>query len=359
METTQMLDKIYLHGIENLDWNLLLDLISTSFRSQGAIISALDKNTLNSEILGSYFSSGIHNTDFLSKYLCFKHTVNIGSVTSINKKNLFANIDLTANENLFFNNTSCYCLGVINDEQYSVCLILFPEQGELSHQQMSSLKTLHPHLKRILLYGMYVVDLKEKNKALLSSLEKVPHGIITVDYNLKVLFKNTISEKILNGNFGITFNASDNALRCIDDNEQKAFKSCIEKLLKGKKKEETINIHSRRSKFPITLNITAHPKRSSSNPPYKKILIIHISHPEVELFNNKKSLIDTFNLTNAEASLALEIANGATIQGISEEMNKSIQTVRSQLKSVFLKMNVNSQTELVRHILTSSYHLID
>ena len=352
-----MLDKVYFHGMENRDWNLLLELITTSFQSQGAIISKFDKTTLSSEILASYFSSKIHDTEFSSKHFHFNHTVKAGEIKSTKGKNLFENKNLSEKPDSFFDDTSCYCLGVINDEQHSICLTLFQGQ-KLSHQQMSSLKALYLHLKRTLIYGMDITDLKEKNKALLSSLEKVPHGIITIDYNLKVLFKNTLSEKILNGNFGVTLNVSDNTLRCIDDNEQKAFKSFIEKILQGNEDEATLNIHSSNSKFPITLNITTPPQRNSSIP-YKKTLIIHISHPEVGLFKNKQSLIDTFNLTKAEASLALEIANGATIQSISEEMNKSIQTARSQLKSVFLKMNVNSQAELVRHILTSAYHLID
>ncbi|WP_417447165.1 helix-turn-helix transcriptional regulator [Kangiella sp.] len=40
---------------------------------------------------------------------------------------------------------------------------------------------------------------------------------------------------------------------------------------------------------------------------------------------------------------------------MADDKNTSVQTVRSQLKMVFNKMNVNSQTDLVRHVLTSAH----
>ena len=60
-----------------------------------------------------------------------------------------------------------------------------------------------------------------------------------------------------------------------------------------------------------------------------------------------------FDLTVAEARVARRLAAGATPADIAEAHNVSLGTVRSQLKSVFAKTNVERQSDLVR--LLSGY----
>lgn len=57
-----------------------------------------------------------------------------------------------------------------------------------------------------------------------------------------------------------------------------------------------------------------------------------------------------FGLTAAEGKIALHIAEGLAPKDIAETRNVSIQTVRTQLKTVMSKMGVNRQAEIVRLI---------
>jgi DNA-binding CsgD family transcriptional regulator len=60
-----------------------------------------------------------------------------------------------------------------------------------------------------------------------------------------------------------------------------------------------------------------------------------------------------FELTPAEANLALLLARGLTLAEVSEAQNISPHTARAQLKSIFAKTGVSRQAELVRLILKS------
>lgn len=60
-----------------------------------------------------------------------------------------------------------------------------------------------------------------------------------------------------------------------------------------------------------------------------------------------------FNLTKAETALAMELANGLSLEEAAEQLNIRRNTARAHLRSIFSKTGVRRQTELVRIILNS------
>ncbi|AYG45397.1 helix-turn-helix transcriptional regulator [Pseudomonas sp. Leaf58] len=60
-----------------------------------------------------------------------------------------------------------------------------------------------------------------------------------------------------------------------------------------------------------------------------------------------------FNLTRAETALAMELANGLSLEEAAEELNIRRNTARAHLRSIFSKTGVRRQTELVRILLNS------
>ncbi|MFT3759179.1 helix-turn-helix transcriptional regulator [Thauera sp.] len=60
-----------------------------------------------------------------------------------------------------------------------------------------------------------------------------------------------------------------------------------------------------------------------------------------------------FNLTPAETALAMELANGLSLEEAAEALNIRRNTARAHLRSIFSKTGVRRQTELVRIMLNS------
>ena len=60
-----------------------------------------------------------------------------------------------------------------------------------------------------------------------------------------------------------------------------------------------------------------------------------------------------FNLTKAETALAMELANGLSLEEAAENLNIRRNTARAHLRSIFSKTGVRRQTELVRILLNS------
>lgn len=59
---------------------------------------------------------------------------------------------------------------------------------------------------------------------------------------------------------------------------------------------------------------------------------------------------ETFGLTPAEARLAAKLKDGLALKDAAEELGISVNTARNQIKSVFEKLGVNRQSDLIRHL---------
>ena len=60
----------------------------------------------------------------------------------------------------------------------------------------------------------------------------------------------------------------------------------------------------------------------------------------------KRQLKINFDITNAEAEVVLAIARGKSLDSIAIELEKSIHTVRNQLKRAMSKLGISRQAEL-------------
>ena len=63
-------------------------------------------------------------------------------------------------------------------------------------------------------------------------------------------------------------------------------------------------------------------------------------------------LISVFKLTAAEANVAIRLTEGASVAEIGEARRSSSQTVRTQLKVLFAKLDAHRQSDIVRIVLS-------
>lgn len=80
---------------------------------------------------------------------------------------------------------------------------------------------------------------------------------------------------------------------------------------------------------------------------------VFISDPDLKESASQATLGELFELTPAEANLAILLSRGLSLAEVSETQNISQHTARAQLKSIFSKTGVSRQAELVRLVLKS------
>jgi DNA-binding CsgD family transcriptional regulator len=80
---------------------------------------------------------------------------------------------------------------------------------------------------------------------------------------------------------------------------------------------------------------------------------IFISNPAQSRGAQRDVLMELFGFTPSEANLALQLANGLTLDEASEVLSISRNTAKSHLSAIFSKTGVTRQTKLIQLILKS------
>lgn len=82
---------------------------------------------------------------------------------------------------------------------------------------------------------------------------------------------------------------------------------------------------------------------------------LFISDPERSQPISADALVETFELTRAEAGVTVSLVNGLSPKEIANAKNVSLETVRSQLKAVYRKTCTSSQADLIRLLLSGLF----
>jgi DNA-binding CsgD family transcriptional regulator len=95
---------------------------------------------------------------------------------------------------------------------------------------------------------------------------------------------------------------------------------------------------------PERLHLLALPLSDSPNSPTAVVLC----NPDRRMEASVGILRQLYNLTSAEAKLAMAVSNGFNIDEAAEQLQITTNTARSHLKKVFLKTHTHRQGEMVR-----------
>jgi DNA-binding CsgD family transcriptional regulator len=80
----------------------------------------------------------------------------------------------------------------------------------------------------------------------------------------------------------------------------------------------------------------------------RRLALLLIGDPERRPKSLDRHLIDTFRLSQKEAELAAAVFEGKRFSDIAEERGISLNTIKTQMKAIFLKTETTRQSELVR-----------
>jgi len=102
---------------------------------------------------------------------------------------------------------------------------------------------------------------------------------------------------------------------------------------------------------PYEVLVTPLSRRQQETRPRAPVAALFVTDPEAEPATPEQLLAGLYGLTRAEARLAAALLRGATLDEISVLFGVTMNTVRTQLRSVFAKTETRRQSDLVRTVL--------
>jgi DNA-binding CsgD family transcriptional regulator len=209
---------------------------------------------------------------------------------------------------------------------------------------------LYPHLKRSIQITNTLNETRNNLDISNRTIDAISHGVAVIDRYSEISFSNASFERLLRRTDCITVKG--NTLRLTSSFHDAKLKALISESL-----DSDILLHAERCSGGFSLELPDGEKISILVTPLRQNyhdLFANGKHEAVAVFfissRNQPApqelLKSLYGLTPKQAELLEHIAVGYSVSEIANKMQVSSETVKTQLKLVFAKMNVRSQRDL-------------
>jgi DNA-binding CsgD family transcriptional regulator len=253
------------------------------------------------------------------------------------------------------------CLGQVveRDDGLGVAFMFYRagRNADFEHNERRFLSGLHSHLRRAARLSLETVRRSEMMTAYEGLVERLPYAVVLLDRDGEVLALNTKAERLLsrtNGHLRISRGHLEIAHRAGQDQLKKMVAAALASPSASEGDGMPFLITCP-GIGPVQLSVSMLPGRigQEANGLYRlqRIPRALVALTELTPSVDARPLQALFGLTATEADIAAKLASGQDIKAIASSRGVSPGTVRVQLKSVFSKLDVASQAQLVGKVL--------
>jgi len=252
---------------------------------------------------------------------------------------------------------------VILDElnrKASISLHRTKKKGNWEQEELALLSEIAPHLRRALNIHAEFTRLKLQQDALLKGLDKLVIGLILFNAKADVVYINPTARSIIETHPALSIIG--HRISAHNAEEDQLLASTISNVANidpddSWRQSVGIGLTHPDVSIPLPILVTPmHAHQLTSELEYEGAKVAaFLSDPNQSQPISADSLISVYNLSPAEAHVAIGIANGLSIDEIALSSHHSTHTIRSHLKSTFKKIGVSRQSELVKILLSSPF----
>jgi DNA-binding CsgD family transcriptional regulator len=215
-------------------------------------------------------------------------------------------------------------------------------------QQLASLQMIVPHLRLALATRRRLLALESRVSTLENAFDHLKSAIVLVDRKGKAVLVNKTARLLCDQRDGLLL--TDSGLRALNHVESGRLGEIIAKAIKaGSEMDRTqggamlISRINKRSLQVFAAPYVSQDAIASGG----AVAMVFIADPESRPSLPSEILSELYGLTQAETRLALSLLNGNTLSQAADLFGVGLETVRSQIKSIFLKTNTQRQGELI------------
>ena len=217
-------------------------------------------------------------------------------------------------------------------------------------------RRLHPHLKRALNLHLTINQDRQVNSLYSHAMAQLMVGVIVLDEQGLVLECNGMARAIVEQTDGLRVVGKQLEATYANDNRklQRLVRDAMAPKPAGKMALiEAMSVSRPSGRVSWGLVVQAMAPDQWTEGKHRPSVAVFVRDAESKAHPPVKLAQQLFQLTPAETALAIELANGLSLEEAAEALSIRRNTARAHLRSIFSKTGVRRQTELVRIFLNS------
>jgi DNA-binding CsgD family transcriptional regulator len=226
---------------------------------------------------------------------------------------------------------------------------------EFRAPDLETIDILIPHIQRAFKLHFQFSQLKERSEGIETALNMLVMSVIFLDSKGEVLIMNKAAEELLGRKDGLLF--AKGVVSAAVLAESSRLRTLMHEAVqtgsaRGLSAGGTMLI-SRATARPLSITV-APLHQFSPSLSQRPAAVLFISDPDRNVELPADLLGRCYGLTPAESRLAMLLLEGRSLKEAADSCGVTHNTAKAQLKSVFLKTDVNRQGELIRLLLTTA-----
>jgi len=227
-----------------------------------------------------------------------------------------------------------------------------------SDEELEALRVLTPHLQRAMRIRIEIAEKIELERLLTRSLDELAQPVIIADSTGSLYFRNGSAEPYF-GEDGVFSLGPKGIINCYRTERTDELRALIESVtgfpeLTISSVGGVINLRTRFSDRPVAVLVSPQSETDPNTGAAKRYAMMLISDPTRPLPSLNEDLMVIYGMTKREAELSILLAEGLSVNDLSDQLQLSRHTVRTHLKRALQKVGTNRQANLVKFVLSLS-----
>ena len=231
-----------------------------------------------------------------------------------------------------------------------------PQHGAFERSEIDHFNQLIPHLQRAMQMRQRFAELQLGQNFLAGSLDVLAMPALLFNELAQVVHYNHSARQLIQ--HGNPLHLDQNHLQTSDLATSRKLAVELSKAIRASRGDghdlNSVVLLPRSPQRPLMLMITPLQLRDSS----QGAALLFVFDPEVTPALTAGSIRRLFGLSEAESSLAIALCSGKPLEDVALDRGTSINTVKSQLRSIFIKTGTKRQSELVSLLLASPAYFL-
>jgi DNA-binding CsgD family transcriptional regulator/PAS domain-containing protein len=238
------------------------------------------------------------------------------------------------------------------DESAATVNIMRPQGADdFDTQDVQIGEYLRPHLGRAFEISLRLTEAGNRYDALQEFLDRSAHAVFLLDADGRICGANRAANQLLAKNIGLS--ATSRALKASTAETTRRLDALIASVMR-EGRGGSMSLPRKGEGKPLSALIAPVGKAGAALFDVGPRALLCVSDPAATVAPPAQGLRELFNLTQAEARVALELVTGYNTRAIAERLAISPNTVRVHLQRILEKTRTNRQADLVRILLRTT-----